>query len=90
MNDDVLSTSHAPTSDVHVIGGGLGGLAAAALIARAGRTVTVHEARGRLGGRGTTDRKDGFRLNQGPHALYRDPTRHLYEPCPMSCPPKSP
>jgi len=71
MNHDVLSTSPAPTSDVHVIGGGLGGLAAAALIARAGRTVTVHEARGRLGGRGTTDRKDGFRLNQGPHALFR-------------------
>lgn len=71
MNDDVLSTSPAPTSDVHVIGGGLGGLAAAALIACAGRTVTVHEARGRLGGRGTTDRKDGFRLNQGPHALFR-------------------
>lgn len=71
MNDDVISTSPAPTSDVHVIGGGLGGLAAAALIARAGRTVTVHEARGRLGGRGTTDRRDGFRLNQGPHALYR-------------------
>ena len=71
MNDDVLSTSPAPTSDVHVIGGGLGGLAAAALIARAGRTVTVHEARGRLGGRGTTERRDGFRLNQGPHAFYR-------------------
>lgn len=71
MNDDMLERSNSPRSDVHVIGGGLGGLAVAALIARAGRTVTVHEARGRLGGRGTTERKNGFRLNQGPHALYR-------------------
>ncbi len=57
-------------SDVHVIGGGLGGLATAALVARAGHTVTVHESRGRLGGRATTDEHNGFRFNQGPHALY--------------------
>jgi len=62
--------SNLMTSDVHVIGGGLGGLVAAALVARAGRTVTVHEGRGRLGGRATTDAKDGFHFNQGPHALY--------------------
>ncbi|WP_040493848.1 FAD-dependent oxidoreductase [Ilumatobacter nonamiensis] len=62
-----VDPSHA---DVHVIGGGLGGLAAAALVARAGRSVTVHEGRGRLGGRATTDSKDGYRFNQGPHALY--------------------
>jgi hypothetical protein len=71
QHNGMLDTSGTSTSDVHVIGGGLGGLTAAALIARAGRTVTVHETRGRLGGRGTTDRKDGFRLNQGPHALFR-------------------
>ena len=69
MSDD-LDLSHCPTSDVHIVGGGLGGLAAAALVARAGRTVTVHEGRGRLGGRGTTDWKRGFGFNQGPHALY--------------------
>jgi hypothetical protein len=57
-------------TDVHVIGGGLGGLATAALVARAGHTVTVHESRGRLGGRATTDDRNGFRFNQGPHALY--------------------
>jgi hypothetical protein len=55
---------------VHVIGGGLGGLAAAALVARSGRSVVVHEQRGRLGGRATTDDRRGYRFNQGPHALY--------------------
>lgn len=57
-------------AEVHVIGGGLGGLAAAALVARAGHSVVVHERRGRLGGRATTDERDGYRFNQGPHALY--------------------
>jgi hypothetical protein len=57
-------------AEVHVIGGGLGGLAAAASVARQGRRVVVHEQRGRLGGRATTDDRNGFRFNQGPHALY--------------------
>ena len=55
---------------VHVIGGGLAGLAAAAFVARSGVPVVVHEQRNRLGGRSTTDDRGGFRFNQGPHALY--------------------
>ena len=55
---------------VHVIGGGLGGLVAAAIVARSGHPVVVHERRGRLGGRATTDERRGYRFNQGPHALY--------------------
>ena len=59
-----------PPADVHVIGGGLGGLAAAALVARSGRSVVVHEQLGSLGGRAVSDDVNGFRFNRGPHALY--------------------
>jgi phytoene dehydrogenase-like protein len=54
-----------------VIGGGLGGLTAATLLARAGRKVVVFEKSSTLGGRGATQDEDGVRLNLGPHALYR-------------------
>lgn len=63
-------TPQAP--DVTVIGGGLAGLAAAALVARAGRSVVVREKRGVLGGDATSVVKQGFTFNQGPHALYRN------------------
>lgn len=56
---------------IRVIGAGLAGLTAAAFVARAGLPVVVHESRDRLGGRATTDERDGFRFDQGPHALYR-------------------
>ena len=79
-------------AEVHVIGGGLGGLAAAALVARSGRSVVVHERRGRLGGRSTTDERHGYRFNQGPHALYLGGEaigvlRDLGIPTPGSTPP---
>jgi hypothetical protein len=67
---DDMDEELTPQTDVYVIGGGLGGLAAAALVARSGLRVTVFEQRGRLGGRATTDEREGFRFNQGPHALY--------------------
>ena len=58
-------------TDVVVVGGGLAGLAAATTAARAGRRVTVLEARSGPGGRARTAQQDGFLLNEGPHALYR-------------------
>ncbi len=58
------------TNDVVVVGAGLAGLTAAAFVAAAGHRVTVYERRGRLGGRATTDERNGFLFNQGPHALY--------------------
>src|SRR5579871_825943 len=57
--------------DVVVIGGGLAGLAAAALSARGGARVTLIERAPSTGGRAASHARGGFLLNQGPHALYR-------------------
>lgn len=57
--------------DVVIVGGGLGGLATAVYLARAGRRVRVFEKARELGGRARTASARGYRLNLGPHALYR-------------------
>src|SRR5215216_1448668 len=58
-------------ADVIVIGGGLAGLTTAALLARAGKSVTLFEqSSSEIGGRARTSVFDGFYFNQGPHALY--------------------
>src|SRR5262245_13240078 len=57
--------------DVAVVGGGLAGLTAAALLGRAGKSVVVYERTESLGGRASTQNVDGFQFNLGPHALYR-------------------
>ena len=59
-----------PAADVTVIGGGLGGLAAATYLARAGRSVVLYEKAPTLGGRAATTVAGEFRFNLGPHALY--------------------
>ena len=71
MNDRTERNKDHTSPDVVVIGGGLAGLTAAALVARAGRSVVVREKRGMVGGDATSVTRDGFTFNQGPHALYR-------------------
>ncbi|MGA8745944.1 MAG: FAD-dependent oxidoreductase [Solirubrobacterales bacterium] len=59
----------APKSAI-VIGGGPAGLVAAGRLAEGGLSTTLLEASARLGGRAATEHREGFDLNQGPHALY--------------------
>jgi phytoene dehydrogenase-like protein len=66
-----MQTSGHLHADLLVVGGGLAGLSAAALVARAGRSVIVLERAGHLGGRAATHVDRGIHFNLGPHALYR-------------------
>jgi phytoene dehydrogenase-like protein len=53
-----------------VVGGGPAGLVAAIRLAEGGVETTLLEAASHLGGRAASEWRDGFFLNQGPHALY--------------------
>jgi phytoene dehydrogenase-like protein len=61
-------------TDAIVIGGGVAGLAAGALLAKQGKRVTVLEKGNQPGGRAYTYEDKGFTLNYGPHAMYRPNT----------------
>lgn len=53
-----------------VVGGGPAGLVAAGRLAAGGIETVLLEGSSHLGGRAASERRDGFFLNQGPHALY--------------------
>src|SRR5579875_868239 len=54
---------------VGVIGGGLGGLAAACTLAARGHTVTLFEKNAWVGGKAAVLQKQGFRFDMGPTIL---------------------
>jgi phytoene dehydrogenase-like protein len=51
--------------DIAVIGSGLSGLTAAALLSQAGHSVTVYEQHEQIGGVTATLEKDGFKWDLG-------------------------
>jgi phytoene dehydrogenase-like protein len=69
----MTSSTHAP---ITVIGGGVAGLTAAALLGQAGVPVVLLEKAAAPGGRAITRNHHGFSFNLGPHALYRAGVLH--------------
>ena len=65
-NDAGNARPRAGGQDVVVIGGGVGGLATAALLAREGHRVTLLEKRDQVGGRAGSWEQDGVRFDTGP------------------------
>src|SRR5262245_17389967 len=65
-----MNHHHTSNLDVAIVGGGLAGLTAAALLAARGQRVTVFERSETPGGRVVTHIKRGFHLNYGPHAWF--------------------
>jgi phytoene dehydrogenase-like protein len=59
-----------PRSPIVIIGGGIAGLTAAALLGRIGIPAVVLEKSAAAGGRAATRDRHGFLFNLGPHALY--------------------
>ncbi|MEM6883542.1 MAG: phytoene desaturase family protein [Verrucomicrobiota bacterium] len=66
--DKNIACSQEPFHAV-VVGGGLGGMATAARLARLGARVTLIEKNAELGGKAAEFRKDGFRWDIGPSLL---------------------
>ena len=65
---------------VIIVGGGIGGLSTACLLAKSGYSVTVIEKNQQLGGRANVFEADGFRFDMGPSwYLMPDVFQHFFE-----------
>src|SRR6266571_2658417 len=64
------------SAPVVIIGGGIAGLTAAALLGKAGVPAILFEKSATPGGRAATRERHGFLFNLGPHALYRAGVLH--------------
>lgn len=62
------------TKTVLIVGAGVGGIATAARLAKAGYKVTVLEKTDRPGGRALTIERDGFFFDTGPSLFLMPPT----------------
>lgn len=60
-------------ANVVVVGAGVGGVAVAGRLARAGHRVTVFEKRASSGGRLSVLERDGFHFDMGPSLLLMPP-----------------
>ena len=66
-------------SDVVIIGAGFSGLATGALLAKAGKRVTILEKGNVVGGRANVREEKGFTLNYGAHGMYTPESGDLAE-----------
>ena len=75
------STSAETTKDVIVIGSGIGGLCAAALLAKSGMSVTVLESHAHAGGAAHAWHRDGYTFESGPSLYSGLAARPTTNPC---------
>jgi phytoene dehydrogenase-like protein len=69
MINQMVAQSSKKTCKVIIVGGGLGGLATAALLAKAGFSVTLYEKTQTIGGRAVCKKIGDYWFDSGFHSL---------------------